>query len=194
MAFAGAAVALAANEFSPQGLHLARNYFPSGSGTSSVSPPRLSPPANVSTNEDTDAAEIVQRLKDKGLQAINRLETEKLFHDPRYGQGLIVFVDARDEDHYQDGHIPQAHELNPYHPEKELAQVLPLCQVAEQVVVYCTGGDCEDADSTALLLRDAGVPLQKLFVYGGGYTEWSEHHLPEERGGRDSATAPGQNK
>ena len=77
---------------------------------------------------------------------------------------------AREEDHYRDGHIPGAYELNPYHPEKELSQVLPLCQMAAQVVVYCTGGDCEDADSTALLLRDAGVPAPKLFVFGGGYT------------------------
>ncbi len=194
MALVGAALALAANEFSPQGLKLARNYFPSGAGTSSVSPPKVSPLAAVSTNEDADAAEIARRLKDKGLQPIDRVQTEKLFHDPRYEQGLIVFVDARDEDHYQDGHIPGAHELNPYRPEKELAQVLPLCQVAAQVVVYCAGGDCEDADSTALLLRDAGVPPQKLFVFGGGYTEWSEHHLPEERGERDSAAASGQSK
>jgi rhodanese-related sulfurtransferase len=196
VALVSAALAFAANELSPRGLNLARNYFPSGTGTSSVSPPKLSPPpaALASTNEDAAAAEIDQRLKDKGLQPVHRVQTEKLFHDPRYEQGSIIFVDARDEDHYRDGHIPGAYELNPYRPEKELAQVLPLCQGAAQVVVYCTGGDCEDADSTALLLRDAGVPAQKLFVYGGGYTEWSEHHLPEERGERDNAAAFGQNK
>jgi rhodanese-related sulfurtransferase len=189
-----AALAFAANKLSPRGLNLGRNYFPSGTGTTSVSPPKLSPPTAASTNEDAAAAEIDQRLKDKGLQPITRVETEKLFHDPRYAQGLIIFVDARDEDHYRDGHIPGAYELNPYHPEKELPQVLPLCQIAAQVVVYCTGGDCEDADSTALLLRDAGVPVPKLFVFGGGYNEWSEHHLPEEKGERNSAAVSGQTK
>jgi rhodanese-related sulfurtransferase len=181
-----AALAFAANELSPRGLNLGRNYFPSGTGTASVSPPKLSPPTFPSTNEDA-SAEVDQRLKDKGLQPLSRVETEKLFHDPRHGQGLIIFVDARDEDHYRDGHIPGAYELNPYHPEKELAQVLPVCQIALQVVVYCAGGECEDADSTALLLRDAGVPMPKLFVFGGGYNEWSERHLPEEKDGRNGA-------
>ena len=191
-----AALAFAANELSPRGLNLGRNYFPTGQGTASVSPPKLSPvtSTSTSTNENAAGAEIAQRLKEKGLQPIDRVETEKLFHDPRYEQGSVIFVDAREEDHYRDGHIPGAYELNPYHPEKELSQVLPLCQMAAQVVVYCTGGDCEDADSTALLLRDAGVPAPKLFVFGGGYTEWSEHHLPEEKGERNSAAVPAQTK
>ena len=46
-----------------------------------------------------------------------------------------------------------------------------MCQAAEQVVVYCTGGECEDSDTAAILLRDAGVPTAKLFVYGGGFAE-----------------------
>jgi rhodanese-related sulfurtransferase len=195
VALAGAAFAFAANELSPRGLNLGRNYFSGGDGPS-VSPLHLSPPPqlNPTTNQDDGAAEIDQRLKDKGLQPIGRVQTERLFRDPRHEQGLVVFVDARDEDHYRDGHIPGAYELNPYHPEKELGNVLAPCQVAAQVVVYCTGGDCEDADSTAILLRDAGIASQKLFVFGGGYTEWTEHHLPAERGERNSGAASGQSQ
>jgi rhodanese-related sulfurtransferase len=196
VALAGAAFAFAANELSPRGLALGRNYFPGGA-RQSVSPPKLTqtPPAGApTTNADPAAAEIEQRLKDKGLQPIDRLGAERLFRDPRFEQGLVVFVDARDADHYREGHIPGAYELDPYHPEKELSNVLAACQFAAQVVVYCTGGDCEDADSTAILLRDAGIPNQNLLVFGGGFTEWTDRHLPVEPSERNSARAPGQSK
>jgi rhodanese-related sulfurtransferase len=109
-----------------------------------------------------------------------------LLNDPRSKSGLVIFIDARDEDHYEDGHIPGAYELDPYHPEKELANVLPACQVAEEIVVYCTGGDCEDSDTAAIQLRDAGIPAKKLFVYAGGYADWDAARQPEEGGARNS--------
>jgi 3-mercaptopyruvate sulfurtransferase SseA len=71
-----------------------------------------------------------------------------------------------------------------------LAADLTPCENADQVVVYCTGGDCEDAEYTALLLRDTGVSIQKIFVYGGGFDEWSASQLPLEQGARDSGVAP----
>jgi rhodanese-related sulfurtransferase len=187
--------AFAANELSPRGLALGRNYFPSGSRSNA--PPRTAPspaPAATLTNTGPTEGEITQRLKDKGLQPIGREETERLFHDPRYAQERIIFVDARNKDEYADGHIPGAFQLDPYHPEKELAGVLGACQNAEQVIVYCNGGDCEDADSTALMLRDDGVQGEKLFVYGGGFTDWGDQHLPIEQGARNSRLAPGATK
>jgi rhodanese-related sulfurtransferase len=113
-------------------------------------------------------------------------QTQVLFHDPGVQDGRVVFVDARDEDHYQEGHIPGAYELDPYHPEKELGNVLNICQAAEKVIVYCTSRECEDGDTAAILLRDAGVPGGKLFLYGGGFTEWDTSHLPIETGARNS--------
>jgi rhodanese-related sulfurtransferase len=186
----GAGLALAANQFSPRGLALSRNYFPAGTNTNHataapipVTPVQTAPETN---SEPSEAEQLSQRLHDKGLQEIKRPAVEKLLHDPRLADGRVVLIDARDEDHYQEGHIPGAYELDPYHPEKQLGAVLPICQAAEQVVVYCTGGECEDADTTALLLRDAGVPDKKLYVYGGGYTEWDDNHLPIETGPRNS--------
>jgi len=187
-----AGFAFAANELSPRGLTLARDYFPSAASPSRV-PPKVSPPADTlpaSVPENSQAAEIDQWIKGKGLQPIDRPQTERLFHDPRYQQGLVVFVDARDQDLYAQGHIPGAYPLDRYHPEKDLAADLTPCLNAELVVVYCTGGDCEDAEYTALLLRDAGVSIQNLFVYGGGFDEWSASHLPLEQGARDSGLAP----
>jgi rhodanese-related sulfurtransferase len=186
---AGAALAFAANAVSPSGLKLQRNYFPDGTAQG-VAPVRhrghTVAAADVAAEPGLDAVD--QRLKDKGLQPASRARTEELFRDPRYQEGLIVFVDARNPAEYGDGHIPGSCELDPYHPEQRLPEVLARCQGAEQVVVYCEGGDCEDADSTAILLRDSGVPKQKLLVYGGGYTDWRETHLPIEQGAPDSGS------
>jgi rhodanese-related sulfurtransferase len=193
---AAAMFAFAANALSPHGLKLARDYFPR-SASPVISTAQVSQPAATNaaaTTEDSEAAEISRRIKDKGLQPIDRAQTERLFHDPRYLQGLVVFIDARDDAHYAEGHIPGAYPLDRYHPEKDLADDLTRCQSADLVVVYCTGGDCEDADYTALLLRDAGVPIQKLSVYGGGFDEWSASHLPLEQGVRGSGLAPVESK
>jgi rhodanese-related sulfurtransferase len=136
------------------------------------------PPAT----EPSEAEQISERLKEKGLQEIKRSQVEHLVRDPRYKDGRVLLVDARDEENYKEGHIPGACQLNPYQPEKSLSNVLALCQKAEQVVVYCTGGDCDDSDSTAMLLRDGGVANKKLFVYGGGFAEWELNNLPVKKG------------
>jgi rhodanese-related sulfurtransferase len=189
VAIVGFGLALIANQLSPRGLVLSRNYFPAGTNAVAAAPaPVQVVPVAAGNNEDSEAAQLSERLRDKGLQELKRSQAEILFHDPGVQDGRIIFVDARDEDHYQEGHIPGAYELDPYHPEKELGIVLPLCQAAEKVVVYCTGGDCEDSDTAAILLRDGGVPGQKLFVYGGGFTEWEADHLPIETGARNSGT------
>ena len=183
----GLGIGLAANALSPRGLALSRNYFPGGTNQAPAAPAQVQAvPAPAETNEPPESAQISERLRGKGLQELKLSQVEILFHDPRSQDGRIIFVDARNQDDYQEGHIPGAYELDPYHPEKEMGTVLPICQAAEKVVVYCTGGDCEDSDTAALLLQDAGVPDQKLFVYGGGFTEWEAAHLPVETGARNS--------
>lgn len=111
---------------------------------------------------------------------------KSIFEDPHYRQSASIFIDARDDKHYQEGHIPGAFQLNYYRPDAHLPLVIPMAQVAEKVVLYCNGGNCEDSELAALLLRDAGIPGQKLFVFAGGFTEWAGAGLPVERGVRDS--------
>jgi rhodanese-related sulfurtransferase len=190
-----AAFAFAANEISPRGLKLTHNYFPDGTGQTAAPVLNSRPQVTAArTNQEAPPDDVDQRLKDKELQPVSRAKTVALWHDPRFQEGLIAFVDARSQDHYNDGHIPGAYQLDPYHPEQQLGGVLAACQAADQVVVYCTGGECEDADSTAILLRDAGIPNLKLFVYGGGYDDWTENHLSVEQGMRNSGNIAGSPK
>ncbi len=191
VAVLGAAVAFAANTVSSHGLKLGRNYFPGATNERVVAPsvPAVShgePDFSALTNLIVDEDALAERLKAKGLQLVKREQAVQLFHDPRYQQQLVVFIDARNDEQYQHGHIPGAYHLDPYRPEKYLAAVLPPCQIAEEVVVYCTGGDCEDSQFAAILLRDAGIPIQRLRIYGLGFTDWQSNHLPIEMGERNS--------
>jgi rhodanese-related sulfurtransferase len=188
----GIAFAFLANQISPRGLNPAMNYFPGDTKLSTVPAPAV-PPSQPSGGSNppppapSSADALAARLKENGLQLLDRAGAERLFHDPRRQENLIMFIDARDEDHYQEGHIPGAFEFYPYHPEKYLEAVVTPCQIAEQIIVYCTGGDCEDSESAALFLRDAGgVPGGKLLIYGGGMTEWEGAGLPVESGPRNS--------
>lgn len=197
----GAALAFAANRISPRGLALTRDYFPSGTAHA-VRPAAdagLQPAAGTNSETPTPAQLLAAQMKEKGLQLMDGRQAAQDFRDPRFLLGTIVFVDARDEAHYQKGHIPGAYEFDPYHPEAYFGAVLPACQKAEQIVVYCNGGDCDDSENAALLLRDVGISSQKIFVYGGGFNEWTAGNLPVETGSRNSGTllktnsAPGTN-
>jgi rhodanese-related sulfurtransferase len=184
VAMVGAAFAFTANQISSRGLVLARNYFPTGTNNAVRVVANAGPP-DAATNANPAALSSAQ-MKQKELQLIDGRRVVQFFHDSHLKQGVVVFIDARDEDYYREGHVPGAYEFDPYHPEKYFPVVLPVCRAAEQIVVYCNGGDCDDSESAALLLKDKGIPNQKLFIYGGGITEWTNNHQPIETGARNS--------
>jgi len=191
VALAGAVFAFAANGISPRGLMLARNYFPA-----QINRPATAP-GTIAVLRDLTKASLpvlspvellAVRLKEQGMQLLDGGQVKQLFQDPQFKTGNIVFVDARDETHYHEGHIPGAYEFDPYYPEKYFTNVFPACQAAKQIVVYCNGGDCDDSESAALTLRDVGIPVSRLFIYGGGIPEWTTNGWPVEIGARNSGS------
>ena len=106
---------------------------------------------------------------------------------PRRDQDWVIFIDARDDQHYQAGHIPGAYHFDRFHPEDYLTNVVQVCLTAQRIVFYCNGGDCDDSEHAAIMLRDSiGIPKEKVFVYGGGMAEWTSKGLPIEVGARNS--------
>lgn len=188
VAAVGSLVAIAANALSPRGLRLSRDYFPDikVSPTNGTTTTRHLPPPGNTAGTNGAADPTLLRLRERGLQPVTSTEVLELFRDPRYEQGLLIFVDARDDEHYAAGHIPGAWQLNHYRPENYLPVILPACLGAMKVVVYCTGGHCEDSEFAAVMLREAGVPAQNLFVYAGGITDWTAQGRPVEAGPRGS--------
>jgi rhodanese-related sulfurtransferase len=180
----GAVVAFGANALSPSGLKLTQDYF---HGERLPLPRTKTNQTEIVASSTKSAADpVVARLKEKGLQIVNGEQAAELFHDPLCQQGAIIFIDARNDEHYQGGHIPGAYQLDNYHPENYMGTVFPVCQSAQKIVVYCTGGNCEDSQFAALTLRDAQIPSEKLFVYTGGITEWTNRGNAVELGERNS--------
>ncbi|HXP61992.1 MAG TPA: rhodanese-like domain-containing protein [Dongiaceae bacterium] len=177
----GAALAFVANAVSPRGLKLGRVYFPQpGAAQFSLKAPAI--------NTNSAAELVAAKIRGFGLQPADSNRVSQLFNDPRREADLVVFIDARDEPDYRQGHIPGAFEFYDPYRDKYLDAVGPVCQIAQQVVVYCHGGDqCDDSIQTAIILRDVlRVPNQNLFVYGGGFAEWCANGLPVEIGERKS--------
>jgi rhodanese-related sulfurtransferase len=189
LAIVGMAFAFAANEISPRGLRLTADYFPGAIQSSSpiVTDLQVTPgPGHTNVTLTADEERLAARLHAKGLHLITTEQAAQHFRDPRFEQELIVFIDARNDWHYQQGHIPGAYQFDHYRAADYLASVLPVCQTAELVVVYCTGGDCEDSEFAAIFLHQAGIPADKLLVYAGGMAEWTAKGLPVEIGARHS--------
>lgn len=140
------------------------------------------------SDDSTNIAEenVLVRLKAVGLQLASSNQVAAWFADPRRQTQQVVFVDARDEDDFKGGHIPGAWLFNHFEQYKYVATVVPVCQTAEVVVVYCDGGECDDSLSAAVILRDYGIPNPKLYVYAGGMPEWLASGRPVETGPRDS--------
>jgi rhodanese-related sulfurtransferase len=185
----GALLAFVANAVSPRGLTLSRDYFPGAVRS------RFPGAANTNlllaaaaTNAQAAAQLVAARLQAKNLRMVDREQAQLIYLDPRYQHGVVVFVDARDDEHYRAGHVPGAHQFDHYRAPNYLAAILPVCTAAEHIVVYCNGGDCEDSEFAAVTLRELGVPNEKLFIYGGGFTDWATNGLPVELGMRGSGT------
>ncbi|MHC5210564.1 MAG: rhodanese-like domain-containing protein [Planctomycetota bacterium] len=216
---AGLALGWAGNELSPRGLRVDRDYFPRAPTTAvmnAVAPegPRSdpagdpagdaaapAPPATDTTGDPaapaTDVAgdpgqqKAVERLQARGLVPFHFDEARATFEDDMYAAGAYLFLDARSEEEHALGHIPGAYVFDHYHIERYLNEIMALAPSSMRMVVYCSGGDCEDSEFAAAtlaeLLPDPGV----LRVYVGGMTEWEQRDMPIETGPRGSGVITG---
>lgn len=91
-----------------------------------------------------------------------------------------VFFDARGAGPYGEGHVPRARNLPAVESRQKFpADVLELPR-ERALVVYCEGGDCQSSLALAKRLYDEG--FRDIRVLTGGWAEWKEAGLPEERG------------
>jgi len=80
--------------------------------------------------------------------------------------GAAVFIDAREPGFFEEGHIPGAVNL----PVSEIKNS-PRVPADRPLIVYCSGGDCEDSGVVARALLKMG--FRDVAVFAGGWEEWS---------------------
>ena len=96
-------------------------------------------------------------------------------------RGVLV-VDARRKKDYEQGHVAGARNISPWEGDAD-AKITALVNEGRDgaipVVVYCSGGDCED--SHMLATRIYGGGFNNLLVYRDGWPDWVK------RGGKSAA-------
>lgn len=163
---------------------------PAGAATASSEPTaeRTSPPTAAEPDTPAAAQPAANPAEEKTAEVpkhfehpyndITMQEIADLLDDPAATSGAVVIVDARDDEHYEAGHIPGALQCDHYRIKLYLDPVLERAMGAEKVIVYCNGGDCEDSLFVCNDLVEAGVPMRAIYLYAGGWKEWSKGEAP----------------
>lgn len=89
-----------------------------------------------------------------------------------------LFVDARDEAAFREGHIPGSVSLPAGEAGAGTKAFIAAHPLNTTLVVYCNGYGCPDSRETADKLVSAGFGT--VFVYEGGLPEWKKAGLPTE--------------
>ncbi len=165
----GLVVGLGANAVQGKNhIDLSRAYF-------KLPPPPPPPPTQPA---DPTPPEVTQpKFREMTLG-----EVIKVFDDEKTAYGLNVFVDARSDMPYCEGHIPQALQCDYYRLDYYLPSVLPRLAGAEKVIVYCNGGECEDSLHVCGELANSAVPWGNIYLFRGGWEEWKKSGQPIETG------------
>ncbi len=94
--------------------------------------------------------------------------------------GRAVFLDARSQFEFEQGHIQGAISLPPREFAAQYQDIKPLLLAKETVITYCDGENCPLSHSLAKHLRDAG--LKNVYVLKNGWSLWQAERLPIARG------------
>lgn len=100
---------------------------------------------------------------------------EKLFK-----KNTGVFVDARAESQYKEGHIKGALNIPWQEVDRMFMEVYDRLESAEVIITYCDGENCDLSHELALFLKEAG--FGNVHVLVDGWTVWQEAGLPVSAG------------
>ena len=184
---AGFSLSIIMNYHSRNGLDISRDYFAASVGNRpSSSPPSRQGEDTVEPGAfETELAQALERLKQTGLQPISAGELVALVGSPDWESGRVMLVDARNEILFHESHIPGAYLFDHYQMERHVDEVLPMCQIADQVIVYCSGGHCEDSELAANDLLQFGVSPSKVFIFAAGMRGLIDGEYPLATGDRE---------
>ncbi|NOZ03938.1 MAG: hypothetical protein GXO92_04930 [FCB group bacterium] len=125
--------------------------------------------------QELEAVESLDQITNQGpipqIRSVGLEQAKSLFD-----QG-ILFVDAREVEEFDKGHIKGAY---PYTNFMELTFKLDSLQGKDApLITYCDGSDCGSSEDLAYDLQSAG--FTNIFVFYGGWSEWVEAGYPVEK-------------
>jgi rhodanese-related sulfurtransferase len=94
----------------------------------------------------------------------------------KYQNPDIVIIDARSPEDFAYGHIVRSINI-PYDDlNDDWLRVIDSLNRHKEYIIYCSGGECESSLFLGRLMRDKG--FGRLWIFYGGWQEWSDNHLP----------------
>jgi rhodanese-related sulfurtransferase len=97
-----------------------------------------------------------------------------------FASGRAVFLDARSQFEYEQGHIQGALSLPPREFASQFQDIKPRLMSKEVIITYCDGERCPLSHALAEHLRGAG--MKNVRVLKNGWTLWTTEKLPVEKG------------
>jgi rhodanese-related sulfurtransferase len=91
----------------------------------------------------------------------------------------VLLFDARTKEEYNGEHLPKAVSLPVYEFDRMYPGVEGLFVEGKTIVTYCSSLTC--IDSPLLAKKLSGKGHENVFVYRGGFKEWSELNYPVEK-------------
>ena len=111
---------------------------------------------------------------EEGPEEINSVIRAKEIFD----NGNVLFVDARSQDNYADGHIPGAVSFPVGQFDEQIESFLNQNSPDTFIVTYCSGRTCEDSHNLARMLSDVGFTHISIFI--DGFPGWEAQGFPIE--------------
>jgi len=93
-----------------------------------------------------------------------------------YDTGNVLFVDARSEEAYHDGHIKRAVSLPVGQYDEQIDTFLELYDLDRPMITYCSGRTCEDSLQLARLLMERGYMNVSVMI--DGFPGWEAEGYP----------------
>jgi len=97
-----------------------------------------------------------------------------------FASGRAVFLDARSQFEFEQGHIQGAISLPPREFASRFQDIKPRLMGKDVIITYCDGERCPLSHALAEHLDGAG--LKNVRVLKNGWTLWNNEKLPAERG------------
>ena len=97
-----------------------------------------------------------------------------------------VFLDARSQYEFMQGHVQGAISLPPSEFPVLIKSLKPRLEGVEAIITYCDGELCPLSHTLAGQLRAAG--FKNVWVLKNGWTIWNNEKLPVEKGAMSSLT------
>ena len=88
----------------------------------------------------------------------------------------MLFVDARTEEYYKEGHIPKA--VCNDNLDLLITKMEKHISIDDGFIVYCSDDDCGSSEELAYLLQEQG--FSNIYLFKGGWKQWVDNNLPIE--------------